>query len=458
MAIRTIQQLYTDLTSLISSNGGGKITALDVRTFLTNKLDTLISFLDNKVDKATGKQLSTEDYTTTEKQKLAGVAANANNYVHPSSHPASMIVTSSSARFVSDTEKAAWNAKLATTGGTVTGDIAIIKNNAWLSLDSASSGSDTVEQAAGISIGESGYKGGAALHLTYTGDGWSNIGMGTVANGVPQYNVLRMNYLSNRANFLGQVGVASGLYTQNIHIGSDQGKYLSANGQLLSWITSNGLFNVGAIDTNWMYMETDRPRFYFNKAVETQGDLYSRANVIAAGGSVQINKNGTASTISFPAQTNDPGYIQHIENNNAAEMRFSVSDDNAGDYFLFGSSFNGWTEAFRIHTNGDVTAKGNITAYSDARLKENVEPYLGGLDKVMSLKPVNYNRIDTGKLESGFIAQDVQEVDPALVVKNNDEQETLSLDYSRIVVMLTKAVQEQQKQIEELKELHKKGN
>lgn len=39
--------------------------------------------LGNKVDKVTGKGLSTNDYTTTEKNKLAGIAENANNYVHP---------------------------------------------------------------------------------------------------------------------------------------------------------------------------------------------------------------------------------------------------------------------------------------------------------------------------------------------------------------------------------------
>lgn len=41
------------------------------------------SSLDNKVDKVSGKGLSTNDYTTTEKNKLAGIAENANNYVHP---------------------------------------------------------------------------------------------------------------------------------------------------------------------------------------------------------------------------------------------------------------------------------------------------------------------------------------------------------------------------------------
>ena len=39
--------------------------------------------LSDKVDKMSGKGLSTNDYTTAEKQKLAGIAQNANNYVHP---------------------------------------------------------------------------------------------------------------------------------------------------------------------------------------------------------------------------------------------------------------------------------------------------------------------------------------------------------------------------------------
>ena len=47
--------------------------------------------LVGKVDAESGKGLSTNDYTSAEKQKLAGIAAGANNYVHPSTHPASMI-------------------------------------------------------------------------------------------------------------------------------------------------------------------------------------------------------------------------------------------------------------------------------------------------------------------------------------------------------------------------------
>lgn len=42
-----------------------------------------VAKIANKVDKVEGKQLSTEDYTTAEKTKLQGIADNANNYVHP---------------------------------------------------------------------------------------------------------------------------------------------------------------------------------------------------------------------------------------------------------------------------------------------------------------------------------------------------------------------------------------
>lgn len=76
--------------------------------------------LDKKVDKVTGKGLSTNDYTTAEKTKLSGIATSANNYVHPTTHPATVIVQDTTNRFVTDTEKATWNAKADTTAVTTT--------------------------------------------------------------------------------------------------------------------------------------------------------------------------------------------------------------------------------------------------------------------------------------------------------------------------------------------------
>ena len=84
------------------------------------------SDVELKVDKIAGKGLSTEDYTSIEKTKLAGISASANNYTHPSSHDSSMITETTTKRFVSDAEKTAWNEKIdsedyasSTVGGTV---------------------------------------------------------------------------------------------------------------------------------------------------------------------------------------------------------------------------------------------------------------------------------------------------------------------------------------------------
>lgn len=70
---------------------------------------TITTQLAGKVDKVTGKQLSTEDYTTTEKQKLAGVQDNANNYIHPTTHPGSIVTEDTTHRWTTDNEKSNWN-------------------------------------------------------------------------------------------------------------------------------------------------------------------------------------------------------------------------------------------------------------------------------------------------------------------------------------------------------------
>ena len=75
-------------------------------------VETLNAAIGGKVDKVSGKGLSEADFTNEEKTKLANIAANANNYTHPSTHAATMITQDSTHRFVSDAEKSTWDAKL----------------------------------------------------------------------------------------------------------------------------------------------------------------------------------------------------------------------------------------------------------------------------------------------------------------------------------------------------------
>lgn len=81
---------------------------IDDHNYNYNILDEEIP---KKVDKVEGKQLSTEDYTTEEKDKLAGIDPNANKYVHPATHSADILVDGETNKTVTAAEKNAWNAK-----------------------------------------------------------------------------------------------------------------------------------------------------------------------------------------------------------------------------------------------------------------------------------------------------------------------------------------------------------
>jgi len=108
-------------------------------------------------------------------------------------------------------------------------------------------------------------------------------------------------------------------------------------------------------------------------------------------------------------------------------------------------------------TGGTITnsSAGNaqFTASSDERLKENIEDVTGCLDKVMALKPSSYtlkeNKLD---VPYGFIAQNVETVLPEFVSDDENGYKQISDGLtSGYIAVLTKAIQEQQTVIEDLK-------
>ena len=112
------------------------------------------------------------------------------------------------------------------------------------------------------------------------------------------------------------------------------------------------------------------------------------------------------------------------------------------------------------HVDGDVIAYSTSTS-SDKKLKTNISTLTDALDKTIKLRGVNFDWIDENKPNNqvGFIAQEVEKVLPE-VVKNvetlNKENEThKAVDYAAVVPLLVEAIKEQQKQIDELKELIK---
>jgi hypothetical protein len=82
--------------------------------------------------------------------------------------------------------------------------------NPWITVNSRGDGDDYTQQSAGISVGEEG-RGSAAIHMTYTGDGYGWIGMGTSANGKPGLPALKFHYQSADVTALGALTVNGAL-------------------------------------------------------------------------------------------------------------------------------------------------------------------------------------------------------------------------------------------------------
>lgn len=94
----------------------------------------------------------------------------------------------------------------------------------------------------------------------------------------------------------------------------------------------------------------------------------------------------------------------------------------------------------------NFTATGEITAFSDARIKTDVETIEGALSLILRMRGVRYTRIDSGARGTGVIAQEIQEVMPEVVL----EGEMLSVAYGNLVGVLIEAVKELTARVEEL--------
>jgi hypothetical protein len=122
----------------------------------------------------------------------------------------------------------------------------------------------------------------------------------------------------------------------------------------------------------------------------------------------------------------------------------------------------GWSaSSWRWYVNlngGDMVAAGNVTAYSDERLKKDWAPISGSfVEELAKVKSGTYTRIDTNERQAGASAQDWQKLLPEVVVAGADDDKTLTLAYGNAALVsaveLAKRVVEQNARIERLEAL-----
>ena len=109
-----------------------------------------------------------------------------------------------------------------------------------------------------------------------------------------------------------------------------------------------------------------------------------------------------------------------------------------------------------VSVTGDMTASGNVTAYSDSRLKTDISTINDALGICGKLRGVSYKWLRDGSDGIGVIAQEVEQVIPSVVVTNKVEgldgiEEVKSVDYGKIVGVLINAINELKEEVEELK-------
>ena len=167
------------------------------------------------------------------------------------------------------------------------------------------------------------------------------------------------------------------------------------------------------------------------------------ASEIAAGavGASELNVSGNGSNTQFLRSDGDGTFTWAVPADTNTNTTYSAGN---------GLSLSGTTFSMSGSYTGSFTASGNITAYSDERIKENVETIEGALDKVSQMRGVTFNyksELNDGQRGTGVIAQEMQQVMPEVI----EEGEYLSVAYGNIVGVLIESIKELKTQIEELK-------
>ena len=188
------------------------------------------------------------------------------------------------------------------------------------------------------------------------------------------------------------------------------------------------------------------------------GSTVQTGSVTAA----SILSTGAVTGSILSVQGSGVGYITiQRGGGNSGYVEFMAANGNRQGYIGYSASsgaqdagsinYVGGVHAFNgpITTTGSMTAQGDVVAYSDRRLKTNIEPISDPLKKIQGLNGVTFKRIDTGEYGTGLIAQDVQAVMPSAVHEQADG--ILAVAYGNLAGLFAEAIKALNKEVAELR-------
>ena len=186
-----------------------------------------------------------------------------------------------------------------------------------------------------------------------------------------------------------------------------------------------------------------------NSATETvvnTDTTYSAGNGISLSGttfSVSAGAGLVQLTDGLVVESDQRGTIQSIGYNSSN----TIHTDNG--YISFRTNAS---DRFKMESDGDFHATGDIVAYSttpsDERLKENIQVVDGALEKVSQLKGVTFDWKKDGRKSAGLIAQDVEKVLPTavkekeLTLTHDDGEKYKVIEHSQVTALIVEAIKE----------------
>jgi len=181
---------------------------------------------------------------------------------------------------------------------------------------------------------------------------------------------------------------------------------------------------------------------------------------------MRIDDNGDVSINGFygtdPVSTTSTGEGFYFSGDSARYAFFARASGSANLYIAKTDGVTSGT-AIQFVTNGNtvgsISVNSSATAYntsSDYRLKENVAPMSGSIDRLKQLKPSTWTWVQDGSHGEGFLAHEAQTVVPESVTGTKDavddegNPEYQGIDQAKLVPLLTSALQEAITKIEDL--------
>ena len=249
---------------------------------------------------------------------------------------------------------------------------------------------------------------------------------------------------SGRVNTSGNGNVFLGLSAGRFNIGGYQNLFLGSNaGQE----NTSGYHNVSMGYSAGNLNKTGNFNLYIGAQAGTQ-NLKSR-NVCIGFQSGFSNTTGHDNLfIGYKSGFSETRSNKLIIDNyyNSGSLPLIWGDFRLSRVVIAGDSTNNLS-GYNFFVNGSAAGKTVWTNTSDARLKKNIVTIPDALNKVMQLRGVNYEWIDSSVetgTRMGLIAQEVEKVVPEVVNTNGDYY---SMQYAPLNALLIEAIKEQQNQI-----------